>query len=87
MSNSFSPEISRQSPAWMWIIWPSFLCACVLEMLIFAVVSPAELAITHAPHNLSVRAVYSISFFVIWALTFTSSALTAWLSIWKKESD
>lgn len=85
MSSESSPDLSRKSLAWMWIIWPSFLCTCALEMLIFAVVSPADLAITHAPHDWSVKAVYSVSFFTIWALTFTSSALTAWLSLRENE--
>jgi len=87
MSSNSSPEVKRKNLAWMWIIWPSFLSACVLEMVIFAAISPADLAITHAPYNWSVKAVYSVSFFVIWALTFFSSALTAWLSFLENEPE
>ena len=28
---------------WMWIAWPAFLVAAVLEMVVFAFVDPAEL--------------------------------------------
>ena len=28
---------------WMWIAWPAFLAAGVMEMLVFAVVDPLEL--------------------------------------------
>lgn len=27
---------------WMWIAWPAFLVAAVLEMLVFALVDPSE---------------------------------------------
>jgi hypothetical protein len=87
MNSASFPDFSRKSLAWLWIIWPSFLSACVLEILIFAVISPADLAITHAPHAWSAKAVYSISFFVIWTLTFSSSALTAWLSLRENEPE
>jgi hypothetical protein len=68
----------------MWVIWPSFLCACVLEMIIFAFINPTELAIAHEPINWSARAIYSVSFFVLWAGTFASSAITVWLAVLKK---
>lgn len=28
---------------WMWIAWPAFLAAAVMEMLVFAFVDPLEL--------------------------------------------
>jgi hypothetical protein len=28
---------------WMWIAWPAFLAAGVMEMLVFAVVDPLEM--------------------------------------------
>lgn len=66
--------------AWMWVVWPSFLAACLLEMLIFAIVDPQTLAIAHEPQQWSARSIYSISFMVFWCFTLLSSALTAWLS-------
>ena len=65
---------------WMRIIWPSFLSACVLEMLVFALVDPSELRWTHGIEPWSSTGIYSVSFFLFWALTLVSSATTAWLT-------
>jgi hypothetical protein len=66
---------------WMWIVWPSFLVAGVLEMLVFAVVDPQDLHWFGQPVSLSRSGVYTLSFFAFWALTTLSSALTTLLSI------
>ena len=71
---------SKRRLSLMWVLWPSFLGACVLEMLIFAFLNPADLSITHAPHHWSATGVYSVSFFVLWSVTLTCSATTAWLA-------
>lgn len=65
---------------WMRILWPSFLSACVLEMLVFALVDPTELRWTHGIEQWSSTGIYSVSFFLFWALTLVSSATTAWLT-------
>jgi len=65
---------------WMWIVWPAFLVACVLEMLVFALVDPEELTWFGHPLALSRQGVYTLSFFVFWLLTMVSGALTALLS-------
>jgi hypothetical protein len=65
---------------WMSILWPSFLAACALEMLTFALVDPAELKWAHMPSGLSAQEIYSIAFFTFWATTLASSVMTAWLS-------
>ncbi|WP_370655051.1 hypothetical protein [Hydrogenophaga sp.] len=61
----------------MGIAWPAFLLAALLEMLVFAMVDPSDL------HGLSGQridaprqAVYTVAFFVFWAVTAASSALT-----------
>jgi hypothetical protein len=50
------------------VIWPAFLVACLLEMLVFAVADPLRL---HWPGGgqagLSPLAVYSLAFFAFWA--------------------
>ncbi len=65
---------------WMCIAWPSFLAASVLEMLVFALVDPADLKWAHMPDAWSSQAIYSLAFFVFWGITFASSATTAWLA-------
>lgn len=70
---------------WMCILWPSFLAASGLEMLVFAVVDPAELRWAHSPHAWSNLGIYSIAFFLFWLLTLLSSASTALLGQADKE--
>lgn len=65
---------------WMWIAWPAFLVAGVLEMIVFAMVDPSDLHWFGQPLNLSRQAVYTLAFFVFWGVTMASSALTTLLA-------
>ena len=65
----------------MWIAWPAFLVAGVLEMLVFALVDPAELHWLGQPVTISRLGVYTLAFFVFWGITMVSSALTTLLSM------
>lgn len=62
------------------VLWPAFLAAAVLEMLVFALVDPAQL---HGPSGAalgwSAQSVYSVAFFVFWGVSAVGCALTAWL--------
>ncbi len=66
---------------WMWIAWPAFLVAAVLEMIVFAFVDPSELQWSGHSLDLSREAVYTITFFLFWGGTMASSALTTLLSM------
>ncbi|MBX3610276.1 MAG: hypothetical protein KF871_10305 [Hydrogenophaga sp.] len=61
---------------WMWVVWPAFLLAAVLEMVVFAFVDPGNLHWHGQPVAWSREAVYTVSFFVFWAITAVSSALS-----------
>ena len=65
----------------MWIAWPAFLLAGVIEMLVFAVVDPQELHWFGSSLNFSREAVYTLAFFCFWLLTMASSALTTLLAM------
>ncbi len=65
----------------MWIAWPAFLVAAVLEMLVFAMVDPQDLHWFGQPVNLSRQGVYTLAFFVFWGVIMVSSALTSLLSM------
>lgn len=65
----------------MWIGWPAFLVAGLLEMLVFALVDPQDLQWFGHPLALSRQGVYTLAFFAFWALTMASSALTTLLSM------
>ena len=65
----------------MWVGWPSFLMAGVLEMLVFAVVDPGELHWHGAALDWSRPAVYTLAFFVFWAVIAVACALSVLLAI------
>ncbi len=66
----------------MAILWPSFLMAGVLEMLVFAMVDPGNLRwFGAAPVELSASAVYSLAFFVFWGVMAIASGLTQLLNL------
>ena len=63
----------------MWILWPAFLVAGMADGLIFSLFDPQDLHVFGEPVNLGRTAVYSIGFFLFWALAAASSALTCLL--------
>ena len=65
----------------MWILWPAFLVAALLEMLVFGMFSPEDMQWFGEPIALSRQGVYTVAFFVFWALAIVSSSLTTLLSI------
>lgn len=65
---------------WMWIVWPAFLMAAMLEMLVFAFVDPGELHWQGSALDLPPSAIYTLAFFVFWLATVASSALTTILA-------
>lgn len=55
------------------ILWPAFMSAGVLEMLVFAAFDPGDL------HGLDRQSAYTIAFLVFWAVIATASTVTVWL--------
>jgi len=61
---------------WMSVLWSAFLVAAVLEMMVFAVVDPANLHwLGGEAIELSPRAVYTLAFFLFWAVSAVGAAL------------
>ncbi len=64
----------------MLVLWPSFVMAGVLEMLVFALVDPNGLRwFGGEPLDWSRNAVYSVSFFVFWMVIAVSAGVTSLL--------
>jgi hypothetical protein len=61
---------------WLQVLWPAFLVAGVLEMIVFALIDPADLQWLGLPLDVSKQGIYTISFFIFWALTSISGAMT-----------
>jgi hypothetical protein len=65
----------------MWIVWPAFLAACMLELLVFAVVDPLDLQWSGQPLAWSRQAVYTGAFFAFWIVSIMACALTTLLRL------
>ena len=59
------------------ILWPAFLVAAVMEMVVFAWVDPGQLRFGswHPDANTA----YSLAFLVFWGLVTVASAISHWL--------
>ncbi|MEY4758113.1 MAG: hypothetical protein RJA34_3011 [Pseudomonadota bacterium] len=65
----------------MYVAWPAFLVAGLLEVLVFAVVDPHDLHWLGNAIEVPRQAVYTLAFFAFWLLTMVSGALTMLLSL------
>src|SRR4051812_21391520 len=65
----------------MWIVWPAFLAACVLELVVFAFVDPLEFQWAGNPLDWTRRSTYTVSFFVFWLVSLGACALTTLLDL------
>lgn len=64
----------------MGLAWSAFLTACLLELLVFAMVDPHDLHWTGQPLGWSRMAIYSAGFFAFWAVSAVGCALTVLLA-------
>lgn len=64
----------------MTVMWPSFLAAGLLEMVVFGLVSPEDLRFGDAELGLGSMGTYTVAFFLFWAIAGLSSYLTTTLS-------
>lgn len=69
----------------MWIGWPAFLAACVMEMLVFAAFDPQDMHWMGQSIELSRTGVYTLAFFVFWAVFACAGYLTVLLSLSSEE--
>jgi hypothetical protein len=69
----------------MAVVWPAFMAACVLELLVFAVADPLDMHWGGMPLGLSRQAVYAIAFFAFWAVATAACASTILLRMTSEE--
>ena len=61
----------------MFMLWPSFLVAGALEVLVFTLVDPQALhGQGGVPLGLSDSAVYSLAFFAFWAISAAAASMS-----------
>lgn len=64
------------SKRWMWIAWPAFLAAGVLEMLVFAAFDPQDMQwLGQEGVQLSRTGIYTLAFFAFWAVLLAAGHL------------
>ena len=65
---------------WMLIVWPAFMVAAALEMMVFAVLDPESLALLGEQVDWSRNTVYSVTFLIFWCMFMVCSAITLQLA-------
>lgn len=63
----------------IWILWPSFIVGGITEVLFFTAFDPLDMMFFGDPITWSREAVYTVGFFVFWAVCAASSAATCFL--------
>jgi hypothetical protein len=61
---------------WISVLWPAFILACLMELLVFALVDPHDLRWAQQGEHTSRQAIYTLSFLVFWLVGAVSAALT-----------
>ena len=59
----------------IWILWPSFIVGGLAEALFFTAFDPRDMMLFGDPITWSREAVYSVAFFVFWAVSAVGAAL------------
>jgi hypothetical protein len=66
---------------WGVVLWPAFVAAGALELLVFAFVDPAALHLPDgSPLALARTTVYSLAFLLFWGAAAAAAAMALWLS-------
>lgn len=73
---------------WLQVLWPAFVAAATLELLVFAHVDPVDVrTLAGTPLELSRQAVYTLSFFGFWAVCAAACAATSLLLHHRRADD
>lgn len=64
---------------WIWIVWPAFLAAAIMELVVFAFVDPLDVHWLGSPLEWSRSAIYTVAFFAFWAVSLLGGLMTVML--------
>ena len=65
----------------MWILWPSFIAAGIGVGMVFTLIDPMELQVLGTSGQISSTMIYSLGFFVLWAIAAMASAMSCFLAV------
>ena len=63
-----------------WILWPSFIAAGIGVGIVFTLIDPMELVVLGDHVRASRTTIYSLGFFILWAIAAMASAMSCFLS-------
>jgi hypothetical protein len=64
---------------WVLAAWSSFLSACLLEGVVFAVLDPTEIHAIGSFNSPTRQGVYTVTFFLFWLQGMVCASLALWL--------
>lgn len=64
----------------MWILWPSFIAAGIGVGIVFTLIDPMELVVLGDHVRASRTTIYSLGFFILWAIAAMASAMSCFLA-------
>ena len=67
----------RNAREWIAVLWPAFVAACLLEVVVFAAFDPHDVHVFGLSFEADRETVYSIAFFAFWGVT-TATGLVTW---------
>jgi hypothetical protein len=67
----------RNSREWIAVLWPAFVSACMLEVVVFAGFDPHDFNLLGLQFEAGDDAVYSIAFFAFWGIC-TAMGVVVW---------
>lgn len=65
----------------MWILWPSFIAAGIGVGIAFTLIDPMELTVLGNHVQASRSTIYSLGFFLLWAIAAMASAMSCFLAV------
>ncbi|WP_213953926.1 MULTISPECIES: hypothetical protein [unclassified Variovorax] len=72
---------------WIAILWPAFILASLMELVVFAIIDPSDMRWGREGLGLTRQAVYTASFFAFWAMSAAACALSVALTLEPPEDD
>ena len=75
------PTMSTRLLLTLMVLWPSFLMAGLMEMFVFGLLDPSDVDFFGAAHDFPRTGIYTMAFFVFWAIVSCASWLTLILAM------
>jgi cobalamin biosynthesis protein CobD/CbiB len=72
---------------WIAILWPAFILASLMELLVFAFIDPSDLRWGREGLGYTRQAIYTSSFFAFWVMSAAACALSVALTVEPPEGE